>query len=463
MRRILSVFLVFAMLFSMVALSACGGGGIDGGSGGGETTPSAGDNTDTTAPADTETDAETEAPADTEAPAGPAVDETGYELVDGAVYTGRIGVGTWATAVQYDDLKVTNNKGNAVLYENDFSDAATLSDFTFFTTTGGNWDSASGDWKIQPAGENSVLEMTNPSATGTTAVAGNPNWANYTASVKGKISGGEEGIMLYFNVVDDQNYYFFSVGGWGNSNFCVQKVENGVKSVITDQIPITLKQDKWYTLKVRVNTNGVIYGYLDDEKLFSLGVEFDESDKFTGTIGLSTWSTSALYKNIKVTSLKNDDVLLDQPFTSDASSVKDGWAPQALNGSNWTATLDEWAATTDGIESTNVSATGVGLYYEAGTEWSNYKLSLDACKTGGAEVFIILLAYKDVENYTHWNIGGWSNTKTCYEYIVGGAKSQGDQMDHKLNSDQWYHIECVVTDYAIFSYLDGEFYQAAWK
>lgn len=461
MKRILSMLLVFVMLFSMVSLTACGGGGISGGSGGGDT--AANDNTDTKASGDDNTPADTEKPADTEAPAGPEVDETGYELVPDAVYKGRVGVGTWATSAQYDDLKVTNNKGNAVLYENDFSDAATLSDFSYFTTNGGNWDAASGAWTVTTADDNGVLEMPDAAAEGTTAVVGNPNWANYTVSVKGKVTGGKEGLELFFNVVDENNYYFFALGGWNNTCFCVQKVENGVKSIVTDQIPITLTPDKWYTIKVRVNTNGVMYGYIDDERLFAIGVENDSSDTFSGTIGLSTWATSARYKNIMVTSLSDGAVLLAQPFTSDAASVKDGWSAVTLNGGGWAATLDEWEPSTDGIESTNVSATGVGLVYDAGTSWSNYKISLDAYKTGGAEVFIILLAYKEVENYTHWNIGGWSNTKTCYEYIVNGAKSQGNQIDHKLNADQWYHIECVVTDYAIFSYLDGEFYQAAWK
>lgn len=461
MKRILSMLLIVIMLFSMIALAACG----DGSDGGNDTQGN--DSQAGTDPNDSDSDSEdadTKKPDDTTAPADNVErDETGYELVPDAMYHGKVGVGTWATSVIYDDLKVTNNKGNAVLYENDFSDAATLSAFSYFTTQGGNWDSKSGNWKITTVDDNGVLSMPEASPTGTTAVVGNANWANYTVSVKGKITGGAEGLVLYFNVVDENNYTFLSVGGWNNSNFCVQQVVDGKKSVVTDQIPIKLKADQWYTLKVRVNTNGIIYGYLDDEQIMTMGYEYDPEDTFKGSVGLATWNTSALYKNVKVTELSGGKVLLDQPFTSTEPSTKDGWSPVNLGG--WsTPNMDEWVLRgEDGIEGTNTTQGGVSIIYDGGTEWTNYKLSLDACKTGGGEAFIICFAYADSKNLSFWNIGGWGNTKTCYQFTTNGTKTTEPQIDHKLETGVWYHIECVVTEYAVFSYIDGELLQVAWK
>lgn len=61
--------------------------------------------------------------------------------------------------------------------------------------------------------------------------------------------------------------------------------------------------------------------------------------------------------------------------------------------------------------------------------------------------------------------GGWSNTKGCWQtYNAGTTESfDGDGLDKSLAYDEWHTLQLVVLDYAIFSYIDGQFCQAWWN
>lgn len=451
-RKILSMILAAIMIFSLFAMSACGDKGDDGT----DTSDNAG--TGDTSGNDSDSDTDAESGGDTE-PAE-TTDPNVYVPSADNKYTGGVGVGTWEVNAYFDDLKVIDNKNRKVLYENKFDDDAVLSEFSYNKGSGGSWDKTkTSDWKITAIEDNKVLEFADASVTGAIATLGNPEWGNYTVSVKGKVVSGKEGLMLYFAVKDEKNYYYFNIGGWGNTVMCVQQCVDGTTSVITDQIPVTINYDQWYTISVTVGAS-VITGYLDDQQIFQIGGTPPEAIN-VGQVGMSTWSTEVYFDNVKVTDFKTGKVLYENTFDDPADLDKFKYDFTYSNGTS-KKTKETWEIVDGKLHSTNSSLTGVCV--AMGPEnMTNYVYEMEGMPVKGIEGFTIIGAIAASDTITVYNIGGWNNTKACYQIVDEGAATTSDQVDIKLEYDVWHKAKLVVLDYAIFAYVDGQFTQSWWK
>lgn len=168
-------------------------------------------------------------------------------------FRGKVGVGTWSTSAEFDNVKIVNNNTGEVLAQDDFSEDNFSS----------NWEKISdGDWSVKngrliQASQNT--DTVNYANTGTAAYFGNRDWSDYTYTVDAVKTGGDEGFLIPFAVNNSNNNYFWNIGGWGNTVSCLQQVSDGVKS---DQISGTvkdcrLKAGETYHLKVVVTDNHV--------------------------------------------------------------------------------------------------------------------------------------------------------------------------------------------------------------
>ncbi|WP_231686983.1 family 16 glycoside hydrolase [Bacillus sp. JCM 19034] len=160
--------------------------------------------------------------------------------------SGKIGLGSWATQVEYDDVKVTSN--GETLFADDFSEDS--SDV---------WSTNSETWVI----EDGVYKQTS-NDTDIRAVAGDVDWSNYTLELRARKTGGDEGMLILFGVQDSENYYWLNLGGWGNTQHAIEKSASGAKSTIGEQVSGTIELDRWYDIKVEVS-GMVIKTYLDGE------------------------------------------------------------------------------------------------------------------------------------------------------------------------------------------------------
>ena len=185
------------------------------------------------------------------------------------------------------------------------------------------------------------------------------------------------------------------------------------------------------------------------------GAELTGDAGLSGKIGVGTWNTSAKFDNVKIVDNKTGKTLGIQDFEKD--------------------TAGEWEHVSDGVWSvengvlfqkstaTNTGAfgnTGSALYF-GDADWTDYTLTLDATKTGGAEGFLIPFAVRDRDNSFFWNLGGWNNTVSTLQEVAGGAKS--DQIGAasrpvSIKTGQTYHLKVVVTPENVKCYLDGELY-----
>jgi len=174
---------------------------------------------------------------------------------------GKIGLGTWSTRVQYKDLVVTGKDGQ-ILYADDFSDG----EFDW-EIIGGNWTETNGELRQ------------NSTDTNCYALTGDKGWSDYTISVKARKIGGSEGFLIVFAAKDKNNYYWWNLGGWGNTSTAIEKCVNGGKTVITDHSDVIIELGKWYDIKIELSGER-IRCYLDGVLIHDVTDRLDYDDLY---------------------------------------------------------------------------------------------------------------------------------------------------------------------------------------
>ena len=186
-----------------------------------------------------------------------------------------------------------------------------------------------------------------------------------------------------------------------------------------------------------------LFGKNSGDEYLPSTILYDEGNQFTqdysGQIGVATWSTQAVFDNIKVVS--GDKVWFEEDFSGDLSmwNVLDGTfalssGTYAQSGGNTPA----WSIATTPIDT------------------SEYTITLQAMKTGGAEGFLIPFAFQDAQNYYWLNIAGWGNTQHALEKCTNGSKTQLATLPGSINTNQWYDIKIEVSNSGTRFYLDNE-------
>jgi len=158
--------------------------------------------------------------------------------------SGAIGLGTWATQAEFKDVTVTS--GDQVLFGPD--------------STGGPWWRVfKGDWR----GAGGVYRQTGLD-TDVRATGGDAEWTDYTLSLKARKLGGSEGFLIMFHVKDDNNWFWWNLGGWGNVRHAIEKCSGGGKSIIGPQVPGSIDTGRWYDIRIELKGSR-IKCYLDGE------------------------------------------------------------------------------------------------------------------------------------------------------------------------------------------------------
>ncbi|MBB3114169.1 alpha-L-arabinofuranosidase [Paenibacillus phyllosphaerae] len=165
--------------------------------------------------------------------------------------TGKIMLATWATSVDYDDVLVKSNNGET-LFSDDFSAA------------GSSWTTAGGSWQVTDG----VMRQAG-NATPARTVAGDASWSNYTLTMKATKKSGGEGMLVGFGVKDTDNYYWWNIGGWGNTRTVVEKAVGGGKSEI-GAVNTTFRVETGKTYDIKIELNGAtVKCYIDGQLMHS--------------------------------------------------------------------------------------------------------------------------------------------------------------------------------------------------
>ncbi|MFC0629318.1 alpha-L-arabinofuranosidase C-terminal domain-containing protein [Kribbella deserti] len=162
-----------------------------------------------------------------------------------------------------------------------------------------------------------------------------------------------------------------------------------------------------------------------------------------GGVFLSTWSTSAAYDNVKVTSNATGETLFSDQF-ADGSQ----WSPQT---GNWAADAGRYVQSSTTVNDARSLITGAYA-----KNWTNYTLELDATKLAGNEGFLVGFGAKGANDYYWWNLGGWNNTRSTLQRANGGNADVVKALEGKsIATGQTYRVKVVVEGHKISLYLDG--------
>jgi alpha-L-arabinofuranosidase len=202
---------------------------------------------------------------------------------------GAVGVGSWATQVEYRNIKVTS--GGQTLYSTDFSKGDA------------DWTVGDGAWQVS----NGVLSQTGD-LTNCRAVVGSPDWTDYTYTLQARKTGGAEGFLVLFHVVNSDNYIWWNIGGWGNTRTQLEVSRGGGKEGLGQPAANTVAVGRWYDIKIEVNGDD-IKCYLDGRlvtetsaaagKLVPLYTEASR-DKATGDVILKVVNITAYPQTIQI-------------------------------------------------------------------------------------------------------------------------------------------------------------------
>ncbi|MGL4595083.1 MAG: family 16 glycoside hydrolase, partial [Thermoguttaceae bacterium] len=161
---------------------------------------------------------------------------------------------------------------------------------------------------------------------------GDPNWSDYEFSVEAKKNGGDEGFLLLFRVKNDKEFHWVNLGGWQNKRHGIERklADQERQSVIGGTKNGEIEKDKWYKLKVRCDGNKVEV-FIDGDKILE---HEDALGHKIGKVGIGTWSTSAEFRNMKVTSLDGKTLFEGTPEIEQSVKGSNQW--QNAEGANVT-------------------------------------------------------------------------------------------------------------------------------
>jgi len=92
---------------------------------------------------------------------------------------------------------------------------------------------------------------------------GDAAWRDYTLSLRARKLGGREGFIILFYVVDDQNWIWWNLGGWGNTKHAIESSVAGRKSTLGSSVPGHIDIDQWYDVRIELKGSR-IRCYLDN-------------------------------------------------------------------------------------------------------------------------------------------------------------------------------------------------------
>jgi alpha-L-arabinofuranosidase len=148
------------------------------------------------------------------------------------IQAGGIGLGSWATQVEFKDARI-NQAGSL-----------TNLDIQDFKGEIGKWNSSNG-----------VLAQTSMEAP-TKGLFTKFSGSDYTLELKARKTGGNEGFFIYFGMSANGNDGFvFNIGGWNNTSTAIHRVSGGSVGGPIRSVNHSVDTAKWHDLKIIVKSN----------------------------------------------------------------------------------------------------------------------------------------------------------------------------------------------------------------
>ena len=167
------------------------------------------------------------------------------------VFDGRIGLGSWSTSVEFDDVRVEVD-GKTVFQDEFESDA-------------GHWQPEAGDFTWQ-AGVLAQRNRRSQPAMAWSKEAIRTDGKKMVLTLRARKTGGNEGFLVAFGRQDNRTFYWWNIAGWNNTAHAFGASPFGDFNGMTyhDHVRGRVDSDTYYTIRIEL-TDRQIAGSLNDE------------------------------------------------------------------------------------------------------------------------------------------------------------------------------------------------------
>ena len=157
---------------------------------------------------------------------------------EGPQHGGRVFLGTWDTQAEFAKVHI---------------DAGTTTVDNAFNKKGQQPKAQSGQWRL----ENGLCRQSSSATPAICPVATVPVGSDYTLTLRARKTGGSEGFLIGFGGLDSDNYYWWNLGGWGNTQSAIEKSIGGTMQMACTPIDAKIESDRWYNIRVEVRDKQV--------------------------------------------------------------------------------------------------------------------------------------------------------------------------------------------------------------
>ncbi len=179
-------------------------------------------------------------------------------------------LGTWNTQAEFDDIRLSS--GSKTLLNEKFNSGSS------------DWNAGSGDWKKaggsyrQTSSQQPALSRRDVSLADST----------YTLTLRARKTGGAEGLLIGVGTTPD-SYFWWNLGGWGNTRHGVEHSVSGPRNLVGGNVPGRIETNRWYDIKIESDGHHVRF-YLDGKLIHDIAGTLEST---TPTFAASTVKDSA--------------------------------------------------------------------------------------------------------------------------------------------------------------------------
>ena len=117
---------------------------------------------------------------------------------------------------------------------------------------------------------------------------------HYTFKCRARKDSGDEGFIVVFNYVDEDNYCWVNFGGWGNTQHGIEQISGGGKMQTATRRG-RVETGRWYDVTLTVAGDSV-KAWLDDELVFDTVLKLDTSKGIYSSATIDDYSGELIVK-----------------------------------------------------------------------------------------------------------------------------------------------------------------------
>jgi alpha-L-arabinofuranosidase len=168
-------------------------------------------------------------------------------------------LGTWNTQAEFADIRISC--GPDILLTETFDSAPA------------GWNAASGVWRSTGGS----YRQTSPDQPALSRRELPQIGSAYTITLKARKLGGAEGVLIGFGKADPGDYYWWNLGGWGNSQHGVERGMNGARNLVGKPVSGNIESNRWYNIKIESDGSHIRF-YLDGALIHDITGTMDSTD-----------------------------------------------------------------------------------------------------------------------------------------------------------------------------------------